>query len=230
MMYLDLEQLEEVFRGYWFWSAKRPAPAWFRRRDHWGDPHQPLATAIRNLVAAHTGERPAGPVCLLTHLRYFGYCFNPVSFYYCHDENGQLQDIVLEVNNTPWGERHCYVLPRRGGASSGGTLEFEFAKAMHVSPFLPMDMRYRCRIRQPGEQLLVGIENWRAGQKVFDAHLSLRREPITHKAMARQLALDPVITLRIIALIMWQAGKLWWKQAPVYTHPARADKLPSTTP
>jgi DUF1365 family protein len=217
MLYLDLGELDRVFDGYWLWSARRPAPAWFRRADHYGDPALPLDRCIRDLVARETGRRPAGPIRLLTHLRYFGYCFNPVSFYYCFDEHDTVEHVVMEVNNTPWGEMHCYVLPRPAGAS-GESLRFDFDKTFHVSPFLPMDMTYRSRLTLPRERLFVGLENWREGGKVFDAHLALDRRPITHAGMARQLALDPLVTARVIALIMWQALKLWAKRAPFYGH------------
>jgi DUF1365 family protein len=146
MMYLDLGELDHLFDGYWFWSARRAAPAWFRRADHYGDPRQPLDQSIRELVERATGERPAGSIRLLTHLRHFGYCFNPVSFYYCLDAGGAISHVVMEVNNTPWGETHCYVLPRPAHGSSG-PLRFEFDKAFHVSPFLPMDMRWRASWR-----------------------------------------------------------------------------------
>ena len=85
MMYLDLDELDSVFRHRWFWSVKRPALARFRRENHLGDATVPLDTAVRDLVLAETGSRPQGPVRLLTNLSYFGYCFNPVSFYYCFD-------------------------------------------------------------------------------------------------------------------------------------------------
>ena len=112
MMYLDLDELPHVLDVHPLWSARRPAPAWFRRRDYHGDAAVPLDEAVRATVAEQTGSRPRGPIRLLTHLRYFGYCFNPVSFYYCFDEEDRrVETIVAEVNNTPWGERHCYVLP-----------------------------------------------------------------------------------------------------------------------
>ncbi len=228
MLYLDLDELDQLFDGFWLWSARRPAPAWFRRADHYGDPGRPLAESIRELVARETGRRPEGPIRLLTHLRYFGYCFNPVSFYYCFDPDGAVRDIVMEVNNTPWGERHCYVLPRRG--DGGQAMRFDFDKAFHVSPFLPMDMHYRSRLTPPGEQLFVGIENWREGGRVFDAHLALKREPITHAALARQLLTDPLVTVRVIALIMWQALKLWAKRAPYHRRDRAAQAGGSATP
>jgi hypothetical protein len=216
MLYLDLAELDRVFDGYWLWSARRPAPARFRRADHYGDPAVPLDTAIRDLVERQTGRRPAGAIGLLTHLRHFGYCFNPVSFYWCHGAEGTVEDVVMEVRNTPWGEMHCYVLPRR--ADGAAALRFEFDKAFHVSPFLPMDMRYRARLTAPGERLYVGIENWREGRRVFDAQLALRREPLAHGTLARHLALDPLVTARVISLIMWQALKLWVKRAPFHPH------------
>lgn len=228
MMYLDLERIDEIFERFWLWSARRPAPAWFRRRDHLGDIARPLADCVRDLVERESGVRPSGPVYLLTHLRYFGYCFNPVSFYYCFDLAGRVSAIVMEVNNT-WHERHAYVLPLDdtlpGGTLPGETIRkrdrmsMDFDKKFHVSPFLPMDMRYRCRMTEPGERLLIAIENWQDSRKVFDAHLNLRREPITHAGMAHCLARDPLITLRVTSLILWQAVKLVAKKAPLFAHP-----------
>ena len=112
-MYLDLAELDSVFRGRWFWSACRRALARFRREDHVGPVDEPLDQTIRCLVKDETGAEPTGPIRLLTHLSYFGYCFNPVSFYYCYDSTGEeVETVVAEVSNTPWGERCCYVLPR----------------------------------------------------------------------------------------------------------------------
>jgi DUF1365 family protein len=112
MVLLDLDELPRCFDGRLLWSARRPALAWFRRADYLGDPGTPLARAVRELVAERTGTRPEGPIRLLTHLRYFGHCFNPVSFYYCYDRDGErVQAVVAHVTNTPWGERHAYVMP-----------------------------------------------------------------------------------------------------------------------
>ena len=182
MMYLDLGELDTVFRGRWLWSARRPAIAWFRRHDHVGDPDRPLDDVVRDLVAERTGRRPAGPVRLLTHLRYFGYCMNPVSFYYCFEADGATLDaIVAEVHNTPWGERHCYVLDQSGAPH-------EFPKNFHVSPFMPMEQTYRWRLGTPGSTLPVHMENLEDGTLVFDATLTLRRRPVTGRGLARRLA------------------------------------------
>lgn len=221
MMYLDLAELPAVFDPYWLWSARRPAPAWFRRADHHGDPRQDLDTAIRDLVAGKTGERPTGPVRLLTHLRYFGYVFNPISIYYCFDTAEQLRQLVLEVSNTPWRETRCYVLPADSAAQQ------EFAKTLHVSPFMPMDMHYRCRHRPPGETLNFALENWQGSTRVFDAHLDLRRAPLTAPNLRRALARDPLMTLRVTSLIHWQAARLWWKRTPLFPHPGKPRTAPA---
>jgi DUF1365 family protein len=115
MMYVDLAELDEVFRGRWLWSVKRPALAWLRRADYLtdrdGDTRTPLDQAVRNRVQLETGSRPRGPIRMLTHLRYFGVGFNPVTFYYCFDrEDTRVETIVAEITNTPWKERHAYVL------------------------------------------------------------------------------------------------------------------------
>src|SRR5262245_17278776 len=210
LAYLDLAELDEVFRGRWLWSTRRRAVARFCREDHLGDSDTSLEDAVRALVLAQTGKRPEGRIALLTHLRYFGYCFNPVSFYYCFDRTERVETVVAEVNNTPWGERHCYVL-------SGRPLRFRTDKAMHVSPFMPMDVRYEWRFSEPGEHLVVGMGLERGGRKIFDATLALQRHPISNCVLAR----FPLMTVQVIAAIHWQALRLWLKGVPFYNHPAR---------
>jgi DUF1365 family protein len=221
LTYLDLAELETVFAGRWFWSARRPALARFRRADFLGYPSVPLDTAVRDRVEAETGRRPQGPIRLLTHIRQFGYNFNPVSFYYIFDATGtHLETVVAEITNTPWDERHAYVLSvdqaERVGAQ---VLRWQFDKQFHVSPFLPMDMRYDWRFGEPGDTLSVHMENWKDGQSQFDATLTLRREPITGRSLAQALAAFPLITFKVSALIYWQALVLLLKRTPFFTHP-----------
>lgn len=218
MVYLDLAEVDAVFRGRWFWSSRRRALARFDRADHIGDPRVPLDTAVRDLVEHQTGWRPAGPIRLLTHLRYFGYVFNPVSFYYCFGRAGaQVEAIVADVSNTPWGERHQYVLP-----TSGESLRvhgFAPTKVFHVSPFMPMDVDYDWRFSTPGGTLAVHMRSRRHGLDVFDATLVLRRRPITGASLARVLVRYPAMTARVVAGIYWQALRLWMKGAPFHPHP-----------
>jgi DUF1365 family protein len=216
LLYLDLAELPDLFNGRWLWSARRPAPAWFRRADYLGDPAVPLDRAVRDLVEARTGRRPRGAVRLLTHLRYWGYVQNPVSFYYCFDPDGALEAIVAEVTNTPWGERHAYVVPAAPGARRHRA---GLPKALHVSPFHPMDHAYAWCFSEPGERLAVQMENWAGGARVFDATLLLARRPITGSTLAGALLRHPWMTASVVLGIYWQALRLRLKGVPFHPHP-----------
>ena len=219
-MYLDLDELDQVFRRRMLWSTRRPALAWFRRADHMGDPDQPLAESVRQLVAEQTGRRPAGPIRLLTHLRYFGYVMNPVSFFYCFDsDDQQVETVVAEVENTPWGERHCYVLAAQHNTEAAPKHRYQFSKDFHVSPFMGMDQDYDWRFRDPGRELFVHMENIQDGKRVFDATLRMTRQPITARALASALTRYPFMTTRVISAIYMQALKLKLKKVPFHAHP-----------
>jgi DUF1365 family protein len=219
-MYLDLAELDSVFDKRWLWSSRRPAIARFDRRDHLGDADEPLDTSVRNLVEERTGKRPTGPIRLLTHLRYFGHCFNPVSFYYCFDPAGnELETLVAEVNNTPWGERHCYVLTEGTSNASGSVKSYLAKKVFHVSPFIDMNVEYDWQTSLPERKLLVHIDNKRDGRAFFDATMTLERREITGPNLAWMLARFPFMTLRVVLWIHWEAVKLWLKKTPFYPHP-----------
>jgi uncharacterized protein len=211
LAYLDLEELPGLLGG----RLIKPGPGLvrFRRRDYLGDPKAGLDGAVRELVERHTGRRPQGPVRLLAQLRSFGHCFNPVSFYYCFDDTGErIEALVAEVTNTPWKERHAYVIP--GGAG-------RVPKALHVSPFLGMDQTYTCRSTVPGPGLSVRIANTRRGARVFEAALSLRRRELTTASMRRVTARYPLATLRVLGLIYMHAVGLRLAGVGTFPHPAR---------
>ena len=216
MMYLDLDELPGLFDGLWLWSARRPAPAWFRRRDYFDGSDRPLAASIRDFVAADTGRRPEGAIRLLTHPRYFGHCFNPLSLYYCHDADDRLESVVAEVSNTPWGERHSYILQPQ---ATGAFVTDEHPKTFHVSPFLPMDMDYRWKLSTPAERLSVRIEAYRQERRLFAAGLALKRLPFTARNLRKVLLAQPVATAKVSAAIYYQALKLFLKKAHFYPHP-----------
>jgi len=218
MLLLDLAEIPDLFRGRLLWSAAHPALAWFRRADYLGDRRVPLDTAVRDLVEKRLSRRPLGAVRLLTHLRYAGICFNPISLYYCYDGAEELDAVVLEVANTPWGDRHDYVIDTHGGSRNG-----EFAKRMHVSPFLGMDMIYRWRIGDPGSALTAFIECETPGNgPVLDASLDLRRRPLNQTALRRLLIRYPPMSLKVIGAIYFEALRLWMKRTPAYPYPGSA--------
>lgn len=220
MTYLDLAELPRVFARRWLWSASRPALARFRRDDHFGEPAVPLDESVRALVRERTGLVLTGPIRLLTNLRTFGYCFNPISLYYCFDSaGGQLAALVAEVSNTPWGERHCYVLDARESARGAAPLDARFPKVFHVSPFMGMGMEYRLTVEAPSAALSVAMESRDPEGLLFEASLALTKRPITAGSLARMSLRYPFITGQVIARIYWQALKLWAKGVPYVPHP-----------
>lgn len=222
MMYVDLAELEQVFRGRWLWSVRRPALAWLRRADYLGDPAQSIDEAVRQRVAERTGLRPAGPIRMLTHLRYFGVGFNPVTFYYCFDAaDTRVETIVAEITNTPWNERHAYVLNDPMAEALPRVQRYRFAKQFHVSPFMPMEMNYDWRFGTPGRCLSVHMQNYQHGERVFDATLDLSRREIGAGALARALIAFPCMTASVLTGIYVQALKLWLKRVGFHHHPSR---------
>lgn len=223
-LYLDLDELDGIFRERWLWSVERANLASFHRRDYLGDPSIPLPEAVRARVAQVTGQRPDGPIRLLTHLRYAGYVFNPVSFYYCHHANGALHSIVAEITNTPWRERHAYVLPCADATVRGRCLQWGFSKAFHVSPFLPMNRRYQWAFTAPADDLHVHMSVHEDDRREFTASLAMHRRALDGRQLARVLWRYPLMTLQVIAGIHWQALRLWCKRTPLYDHPSRPRK------
>ncbi len=222
---LDLDELPETLDGSLIFSARRAAPARFRRADYLGDPAVPLREAVRRACAEGGAPEPAGPITLLTMLRTWGFLFNPVSFYYCWDRASEkVETIVAEITNTPWGERRALVLPAaRAGRDSGdgSRLRFTFPKDFHVSPFLPMEVQYDWIFTTPGRSLVVQMEDRREGELLFDATMTLTREELTPATLRRAFLRNPLMPQKATAAIYLHALLLWLRRTPIFTHPAK---------
>lgn len=219
MVFLDLGRLDDLVLPRWLFSVRGMALARFRRCDYLGDPELSLEEAVRRLVAEHTGRRPQGPIGFLGHLRSWGHYFSPVNFYYCFDTDGAVETVVAEIVNTPWGERYCYVLTEP--SRRGEVLEYRLRKDFHVSPFMAMDQGYLWKFSPPAEQLVVHMESYGHGGKLFDATLSLERRPLTTAGLARAVFLHPWLSVQVLAWIYFQAARLWGERLPFYTHPKK---------
>jgi len=215
LAYLDVDALPAALDPMPLWSARRFAPVRYHRRDFFDGGERPLGDAVRDLVYERVGHRPSGRVFLLAHLRTFGWLHNPLAVYYCWSRSGtELEALVLEVTNTPWGERQWYVFDARHGRTTART-----PKEMHVSPFLPMDVEYRVSWTAPGADLHLRIEVERAGKQLFFAALALRRVHLDRRRAVALVARYPFLTGRVSAAIYRQAFALLLRKAPVYRHP-----------
>ncbi|KGI77411.1 chromosome partitioning protein ParA [Oleiagrimonas soli] len=222
MLYIDLAELEQLFEGHRLWSLDRPNLAAFRREDYMGPVDLPLDEAVRRRVEYATGLRPRGPIRLLTHARYFGVIFNPVSFYYCYAPDGvTLETVVAEITNTPWKERHAYVLPMEQAHKHARAAHWTFPKTFHVSPFMAMQRDYAWRFTAPGDDLAVHMDVLDGTRREFDATLVLHRRPLNRRGLTRVLLRYPLMTLKVIVAIHWQALRLFLKRVPVYDHPRK---------
>jgi DUF1365 family protein len=200
----------------WNWTG-------YDERDHFGHPQKTLRQRLTEDAANHGITLPDGKIFLLTHLRYLGYVFNPVSFFYCYDKMETLAMILGEVNST-FGESHNYWLTQSGELPNVAAKRYQTAKRMHVSPFQPMNLEYDWILTPPGETLVAHMNTLCEGRPNFDATLQLDRRPWTSAQLVKVLTGYPLMTLRVIAGIHWQALQLWLKKVPVYTHTAKLDR------
>ena len=218
MMYVDLDELPTLFENFSLWSVNKPNLASFYRNDHYGDQESNLAEAIRNLVASNSNRKAEGPIRLLTHFRYFGYVFNPLSIYYCYDANDEnVTHVVSEVSNTPWNEQHCYIL--NGLTDNNQFVTRHHKKEFHVSPFLDLNMDYYWNIGIPSDELNLSINNKRDGNILFNAAMNLKREELSSQALSKVLVNFPFMTMKVTGAIYLQALKLWLKGMKYIPHP-----------
>jgi DUF1365 family protein len=218
MVLLDIDRIPDLMRISRVTSYNRLNWAAFDERDHLGDPALPLRARVAADARRAGLELPDGPIFLLTHLRYLGYCFNPVSFFYLFDRAGHLRLVAAEVNNTFGGARTYWLRPE----SDSRVFRAAAAKTLEVSPFLPEDLDYRFSLTLPMERHVAHIEAMRLGSNVLDATLSLERRPWTAREIRRCLWGHPAMTAQVMGSIHWQALKLWWRGVPIVPRTQRA--------
>lgn len=215
MILLNLDELDELFAESKYWVKERLGMVSFRRQDYVPDEKETVKEAVLSTIEAETGKRPNGRVMMLTNLRYWGLQFNPATFFYCFDrESEALTHVLIEVHNTPWNERHRYVLPLK----ATGAKKAVFEKRFHVSPFNPMEMTYASGFVFSPENISTQIENYKDNSLHFKASLVLKKEKTDAEAMARFAFSSWRLPIKIIFAIYWQAFKLFLKRAPYYKY------------
>lgn len=237
MMYLDVDEIDSLsdrvtcFGRSWFHFAR------FRRQDYI-DGADDIHLAVEDKIHQLTGERIHGKVSMLCHLRYGGLYFSPLNMYYVFDQQGVWQYVLAEVSNTPWNQRHYYAIPAK---QYWQQKHFIDDKAFHVSPFNPMDQDYVWQLSLPDSIVRVHLEvdskkdsfcrggekeyyknsnhNSEVSTKVFDATLVMKKQSFTSATLLRHLLGTPIMMVKVLVGIYWQAFKLWRKGAPIYDHP-----------
>jgi DUF1365 family protein len=219
MPFIDLDELDTIFLKSLFWSVTKNNLASLKRRDFFGDKEKSIKDSIISCAQQKLGKLPIRRVCLLANLRYFGHSFNPISTYYCYDKDDTLLCIVAEVTNTPWKEKHCYVIPNL--TPDKKQLSAHFSKDFHVSPFLPMEMSYRWQSNVPGEKLYIHMQNFSSinSEKIFDATIILYSKEITPRTLDAMILKYPFMTLQVVLGIYWQAFRIFMKGMHFYSHP-----------
>ncbi len=214
--YLDLDELDRLPRASL--SQRHASPVWFRSRDYFDGSATPLTTQVRRIVDDRLGSAPEGPIRLLTSVRTWGWCFNPLTLAFVFDQSDRrVEAVVASVTNTPWGEREHYVLDARDGLAGLAPV----AKRLHVSPFFGTDGSYHFTVTEPAERLVVAISLRVDGEVAFTASMRLRRRPLTAASTVRVLAAHPLLSHRTSAGIYREAFRLWRKGVAVVAHPSR---------
>lgn len=240
MVLLDPERIGEYLsESLLFRSTGRMSIAQFRRSDYIAPHEQSIHSIISDRLAVENGVDSRvshdRPILMLTHLRQFGYLFNPVTIYYqLNQDRTEVTGMVAEITNTPWKERHAYALPVENGKPIRDGWQFSFSKSFHVSPFLPMTQHYRWQLSTPSDRLMLHFQNFDADpgegdHPVLDATLMLERHPLNTASLSKAVLQHPFMTARVIARIHYEALRLWLKRVPVYDHPLPIDQAPDGT-
>ncbi len=231
MLALDVEQMDKLQGATGVFGFSRFKPLWFNAKDylrsdndsknsHHSEPNT-LTARITDKVQQLGGSDDISRITMLVQVRCFGIYFSPANFYFCYNHNDDCQQMLVEVSNTPWHERHYYLVDIK----QKHICEKEF----QVSPFMDLNMRYHWRVKPPetDKTLLIDIENHKTHgdmNKVFAAGLAMQAKPLTAKNIFKTWCSLPVMTMKIIASIYWQAVKLFVKRIPFIGYQTLADK------
>jgi DUF1365 family protein len=226
---IDLDRLGEADRQSRLFGVNRAALYSFHEKDHGGRDGSPLRAYAQRCAAEHDIDLGGGRVRLLCYPRLLGYTFNPLSVYFCYRADGALALMIYEVRNT-FGDIHAYVLPVKPGETSEAGIRQQQEKLFYVSPFVEMAMRYRFRISPPGELVKLRILETDREAPLLAATFHGRRRALTTPALLRSFFGLPLVTLKIVSAIHWQALRLWLKGVRLVSRPQTATANASTAP
>lgn len=215
LFWLALDEIDYVCSQVRGISKSRFSMIRFLRSDYLGDPQRDLHTCVLERMSELANKKLQGKVFMLGQMRMFGLYFSPVNFYYLQDSQGSFTHMLAEVSNTPWNERHHYLVDLNN--------QEDCDKAFHVSPFNPIDMRYHWNVKQPNQRLALSL-SCSKGEKHFDASLSLLKQTLNSNNLLRVVLSIPSMTVKTVIGIYWQALKLFLKGVPFYGQPGDKDK------
>lgn len=215
LFWLKLSELDTLSSSLNHFSASSRARVRFKRQDYLGDESQPLQVSVLEKMNSLSDQVLSGEVYMLGQLRMWGLYFSPVNFYYLKGTNETFTHVLAEVSNTPWNERHYYLVNL--------SVQADTPKAFHVSPFNPMEMTYQWQITQPSARLSLSMDCVR-NDKTFSAGINLSRLTLDNENLTRVMKRIPSMTIKTVVGIYWQALKLLLKRTPLYNHPEKSQE------